>query len=83
MTELSIDTRKRALRVRLQLAGEAEPIEIHVNKYRLTQRGDRAALTIVDAAASRPWLTEALRQFVVGQSFPVPGKAAAFLKLLT
>ena len=83
MTELSVDTKKRAFRLRLDLVGEAEPIEIHVKKYELKQRGARAMLKVVDATASRQWMTAALRQFVVGHSFRIPANAGAVLKLLT
>jgi hypothetical protein len=83
MTELSVDTKKRAFRLRLDLAGEPEPIEIHVKKYSLERRQERATLTIVDAAASREWLTQVLQEFVVGRKFTIPDRAAAVLKLLT
>ena len=65
------------------LLDEAEPVEVHVGKYRLEQRGEDASLTVLDATTSRQWLTGALREFVVGRSFTVPAKAAAALKLLT
>jgi hypothetical protein len=84
MTELSIDTKKQAFRVRLDLVGEAQPIEIHVKKYVL--RGIATATTrllIVEATASRQWLAKALREFVAGRSFTIPAKAGAALKLLT
>jgi hypothetical protein len=41
-----------------------------------------AELTIEAATASRQWMDVALQQFVVGQTFPVPAKAEALLKLL-
>lgn len=83
MTELSIDTKKKTVRVRLELLGEAEPIEVQVTKYSLKQKGDEARLVVEEATASREWLAVALREFVVGQSFPVPAKAGVLLKLLT
>jgi hypothetical protein len=83
MTELSVDTKKRSFRLRLDLLGEAAPIEIYVNKYRLHRDGDDMKLTIVSASASRRWLREALREFVVGRSVPIPAKAGAVLNLLT
>jgi hypothetical protein len=83
LTELSIDTKKRALEVRLDLLGEAAPIAIHVNKYDLKQRGTATTLMIVEATASREWLAEALREFVIGRSFKLPASAGAVLKLLT
>jgi hypothetical protein len=82
MTELTIDTKKRAIRVQLDLVGEAERIEIRVAKYELTRNGDATTLTVVDATASRPWIAEALREFVVGRSFEIPTGAGVLFKLL-
>ncbi len=83
MTELVIDTKKQSVRVRVNLLGEAEAIEIDVKKYLLTERGEKSVLTISDVTTSREWLTEALRQFVVGRPITIPPAAGAILKLLT
>ena len=83
MTELSIDTKNKRIRLRLDLIGEHEPIEIDVTRYRLRSNDERGArLTIEAVRASRPWLDVALQEFVVGQTFPLPPKATALLKLL-
>jgi len=43
MTELSIDTKKRRVRVRLELVGEAEPIEVRsqntISRTKIRVRG--------------------------------------------
>jgi len=83
MTELSIDTKNKTVRVRLDLLGEAEPIEVQVTKYSIKQEGEQTSLIVEEATASREWMKVALREFVVGQSFPVPAKAGVVLKLLT
>ena len=83
MTELSIDTKKRRIRARLELLGEAEPIEVEITKYNLKNKDSGGRLTIEEATASREWLAVALREFVVGQSINLPAKAGALLKLLT
>jgi hypothetical protein len=83
MTELSIDTKKRRVRLRVELVGEAEPIEVEITKYNLENNDSGARLTIEEATASREWLAVALREFVVGRSIEVPAKAVALLKLLT
>ena len=67
----------------MNLLGEAEAIEIDVKKYLLTERGEKSVLTISDVTTSREWLTEALRQFVVGRPITIPPAAGAILKLLT
>jgi len=83
MTELSIDTQKRRGRVRLELVGEVEPIEVEITKYNLENKDSGARLTIEEATASREWLNVALREFVVGRTIEIPAKAGALLKLLT
>ena len=83
MTELSIDTKKKRVRVRLELVGEAEPIEVEITKYSLKNKDSGARLTIEEATASREWLAVALREFVVDRTIDLPPKAAALLKLLT
>jgi hypothetical protein len=82
MTELSVDTKKRSIHLRLELRGENEPIEIDIDKYTLKRTGEDALLTIVEATASRKWIEEALQEFVVGRSFAIPPQAASVLKLL-
>jgi hypothetical protein len=82
MTEFSVDTKNQAFRVQLDLIGESEPIEIHVRKYSLERKGNNVTLIVDDATASRKWLSEVLREFVVGRRFPIPATAGAILKLL-
>ena len=83
MTELSIDTKAKRVRVRLELLGEKEPIEVEILRYTLKEKGDQTYITIEEATSSREWLTVALREFVVGQDLAIPAKAGVVLKLLT
>ena len=83
MTELSIDTKKKRVRVRLELVGEKEPIEVEILRYNVESKGETTHVTIEEATASREWLAVALRKFIVGQDLTVPAKAGALLKLLT
>ena len=83
MTELSIDTKTKRVRVRLELLGEKEPIDVEVLRYSLKEKGETTYITIEEAISSREWLTVALREFIIGQDLAIPAKAAAILKLLT
>ena len=83
MTELSIDTTKKRVRVRLELLGEQEPIAVDVLRYSLKEKGETTYITIEEATSSREWVAVALREFIVGQDLPLPAKAGAVLKLLT
>jgi hypothetical protein len=83
MTELSIDTKNKRVRVRLELLGEKEPIDVDILRYSLKEEGETTYITIEEVSSSREWLTSALCQFVVGEDLAIPAKAAAVLKLLT
>ena len=83
MTELSIDTKTKRVRVRLELLGEKEPVDIEILRYTLKEKGETTYITIEEATSSREWLTVALREFVVGQDLAIPAKAGVVLKLLT
>jgi len=83
MTELSIDTKNKRVRGRLELLGEREAIDIDILRYSMKEKGDTTYIVIEEVSSSREWLTSALREFVVGQDLAVPAKAGAILKLLT
>jgi hypothetical protein len=82
MRDVSVDTAKRELRLRLTLRGEDTPIEIHVTNYTIELQGEHATVTVGDATASREWITELLRESVVGRTFVLPERATAIVKLL-
>ena len=82
LTELTLDTTHRSATVRCALHGEREPVDLVVRKYRIEHVKGGAWLTIVDAVASRQWLTAMLKRFVVGQRLHVSTKAATALRLL-
>ena len=83
MTEFSIDTKKKRVRVRLELVGEKEPIDVEILRYSLHDDGQATYITIEEVNSSREWLTAAMHEFIVGQEFAIPAKAGAVLKLLT
>ena len=83
MTELFIDTIKKRVRVRMELLGENEPIDVDILRYSLKERSETTYITIEEVTSSREWLTVALQEFVVGQDLAIPAKAGVVLKLLT
>jgi hypothetical protein len=82
MSELSIDTKTKRVRVRLELLGEKEPIDVEVLRYSLKEKGETTYITIEEVTSSREWLTVALREFVVGKDLAIPAEARAVVKLL-
>jgi hypothetical protein len=83
MTELSIDTKTKRVRVRLELLGEKEPIDVEILRYSVKEKGETTYIIIEEVTSSREWLAVVLREFVVGQDLAIPAKAGAILKLLT
>jgi hypothetical protein len=75
ITRLEIDSRARRMDVELSLKGESEPIQIEVCAYELVEREGRMFIRVLDAKASRKWLTGALAEFVVGKELAVPEAA--------
>lgn len=82
ITDLAIDTQSRTIRLSVDLSGEIEPIGIEITEYELHRSGRGAQITIHQAKASRQWMNVALRQFVIGKTFPIPAKAEPILKFL-
>ena len=82
VTQLSVDTAERRARVRLTLRGESDPIELDVREYALDRSEGQDWLTLLDAVASREWLTAVLEQGAIGRPFPVSATAATALRLL-
>ena len=82
ITALTLDTATRRAALRLMLPGERDPIAVRVRAYDLYQADGRQWLTLVDAEASRDWLTAALQRFAVGRPFVVSPHAARVLRLL-
>jgi hypothetical protein len=83
MTEFYIDTKNKRVRLRLELLGEKDPIDVEVLRYSLKEKGETTYITIEEVTSSREWLTAALREFVVGKDLAIPAKAGALLRLLT
>jgi len=82
VTSMTLDTAQRRAQLRLALRGDAAPIDVDLREYRLEHGDGGDWLTVIDATASREWLTGVLQQFVVGRRFHIPSAAARTLRLL-
>jgi hypothetical protein len=83
ITELTLDTAHRRVQLRIALRGEQGRIDVAHLGYDIQHADGRDWLTLVDADASREWLTAALEQFAVGRSFRLSTNGARVLRLLT
>lgn len=83
IVSLSVDGARRRARMAVALRGEREAIDVHVRKYQLERAQGRDWLTVVDADASRDWITGVMHQFVIGRRFDMSPRAAAVMRALT
>lgn len=81
--ELSLDTERRCVRVMLHLCGEHEALEVRVHRYRLREKYEAPQIAIGEVTASREWLENALKQFVVGRWIEIPPALRTALEMLT
>jgi hypothetical protein len=83
ITELTLDTARRRARLHMELRGEQGRIDVAELSYDIQHADGSDWLTLVDATASREWLTAAITQFAVGRSFHLSRNGARVLRLLT
>jgi hypothetical protein len=83
ITDLSLDTADRRAQLRMALRGEKGAIDVADLRYDIHHADGSDWLTLVDAVASREWLTAALKQFAVGRQFHISPNGARVLRLLT
>jgi hypothetical protein len=77
--EFSIDSKRRRIDMKCQLAGEVSPIGITIEKYQIEQRAGKTFIEVLDSSATRPWMQAAMRAHLHGRKIEVPGWAAAAL----
>jgi hypothetical protein len=70
--ELSLDSKRRRIDMRCQLAGEVSPIGVTIEKYQLEQRDGKTYLEVLDSSATRPWMQAAMRAHLHGRKIPLP-----------
>jgi len=75
-----IDTGHRRLCLRVQLKGEAEPIEVMVERYDIEHDGRAAFITLHELVASREWIALALLRLVGGKRYPLPASIARLIQ---
>jgi hypothetical protein len=72
LTDLRIRSREKSISAELMLEGEAVPISIEIEHYRITSAGGEYALVVESVTATRPWLRNLLQDLLVNKPLPVP-----------
>jgi hypothetical protein len=77
--ELRIDSRRKTVEVSCLLDGEASPITIRVENYRVETERDKTFIRASEFTCTRPWLQKVLTDFGHRQRIELPPWAAAAL----
>ena len=68
--------------LKVLLRGEPDPVSLFIDEYRLRQGPAGTEVIILQARASRDWLSQLLQDFLINRPFPVPEKYAGYAKML-
>lgn len=82
LKRLKLDTTNRSVETEMELKGETQPVNIHVQEYELREKGGRTFIVIKRITTSREWLTTLARDFAVGHEFEVPASVQKFLPMI-
>ena len=77
--ELKIDSRAKTVQVVCALIGEAEPVNVNVEAYRIVAEGELRFVEITKCSCSRVWLQNLLEDQVCGRRLKLPVWAASAL----
>lgn len=77
--DLSIDSRKRRVRVVCLLDGEPLPVTIEIESYEIHTEGPKRFVEVQSCSCSRRWVETLLVDFVKGKRYELPAWASAAL----
>ncbi len=63
MTTIKIDTENKSIELELELKGEAVPLRVHIENYRLTSTAGETFIELTDVTTSREWINALLAHY--------------------
>ncbi len=82
MLKLNLDSEKKSIEMEVMLEGEKEPLTVNVQKYEMTQQGDKHFLKIQGVKTSRAWINTVASSYLEGKTFEIPAEYAKMLKVI-
>jgi hypothetical protein len=74
MTDIQIDSSAKRVEAVVNLVGETQPLRVVISPYELIEREGKPFLIVRGFQSSRPWLTNAVREFLLGKEVQVPSE---------
>ena len=75
---LAIDAQQKTFSLKLELAGEPEPLAV-TGSYELIMNDGKTTFAPANLQTSKEWLTILAEELLTGRSFEVPGMVRSFL----
>jgi hypothetical protein len=79
LQDLRIESGNKRMQATCLLHGESSPITVHVDRYEITESGGQRFIRVRACRCARPWLQNALEDFVVDRPIELPSWAASAL----
>lgn len=74
---LEIEQEKKYMYVKVILNGDDEPIDIHIDKYSVSNEN---TITIHEARCTKNWVAAVLKNFVIDKAFDFSRQEAEYVK---
>ncbi len=82
MVQCTIDSTTKSLALKLQLKGEKEPLEVHIDRYELACEGEGSSVRLYGISTSREWIDVLAKEHIEGKPFALPPHIAKILQLV-
>src|SRR5690606_20178654 len=82
LKELRLNSRERKVHLEVLLKGELHSLGVDVLDYELQSAADQDYIVLKRVVDSREWVTELLRNFVVGRRHPIPHQHSRMVRLV-
>lgn len=76
MLDFKIDSQKKQIYVSVSLKGEAQPLEVLVNKYSFAKEGPDDYIVIENVSISKEWMNLLAADFLTMKKFKLPAGIA-------
>ena len=82
MLKLNVDSKNKCMMMEVMLEGEKEPLRVEVERYELSQEGEKHLLKIYGVHTSRTWINTLAASYLEGKAFEIPAEYAKMLKMV-
>ena len=82
MIDFKLDPQTHSIAFSIHPKGEEDPIDFKVNKYKLTNEGDRFFIEVSDINTNREWMNIAIENFMPQSKIPIPAEYERLIRLV-